>query len=673
MVLPDVVAGDPHVAAHNAERHAVNSLEGAPPRAAATQPPLSPLRTAVTTFQPGHGWTGTGFASVTDDTADAFFAAQSARLVTDTAGTSATFDSPVYAAIDLTRRELAFPIKIGNLAAVTDLRIYAGDGTLANAKNISFKPIEISGDDFQYLKEGEWCWFTISFDTGSDIGTPDKTAVSKFRLRVQAASGQTVTVHLGGLFMQRQDYAAAFPNGVASCTYDDGRATGYERALAMAGKYGFRFSFYPIWDRLGLGDPYVSLQQIIDAQARGHEVGCHAETGANHNLGFTELGSTQAVEDELLAERNNFYASGLGDIPGFAWPRGMSSAAVEAAARKVVSYGRGIYTASGNTRETLPPANPMRVRAYSVGSTTTLAALQSFIDKTVIAGDWAVLVFHEVRPVLLNDGAPECLQSVHDGIIDYIAGLTNAPTVLPVIDVIRRMPSPELTDIPVGGDLTGTMSSATVTKINGAPISGIPSTGKVLMGIGAGASWQPVVGADTWSVNNRIVGGEGVFPRMLATGSQASASGRMLLTYCTAEVSETTTQMALGTASIAAAPTPTLVRAGIYEIDVAGNGTLVAAILNDTTIFAAATAKYIRTLISALNKVAGKRYATGILVVSTQTLPNYPGISMQGSNAFATAEPRLAGSIDGLTDLPSTFLSTDVASQKFMPYVEMLR
>lgn len=185
------------------------------------------------------------------------------------------------------------------------------------------------------------------------------------------------------------------------------------------------------------------------------------------------------------------------------------------------------------------------------------------------------------------------------------------------------------------------------------------------------------VAANTAAMNaltaNLLTVGEETLPRTEMTATNLTVStGQFRFTYFTARKSETSTQVRMLTGGVAAAATPTLVRIGIYEIDAAtGAGTLVAATVNDTTLFAAATTAYTRSWQTPFAKVAGRRYAAGALVVTGATAPNLVGAALGNSPEVGFA-PRLSGVLTGLADLPASFVDGSVVASSFRPYAVIL-
>lgn len=173
---------------------------------------------------------------------------------------------------------------------------------------------------------------------------------------------------------------------------------------------------------------------------------------------------------------------------------------------------------------------------------------------------------------------------------------------------------------------------------------------------------------------NLLAVGEETIARDLASSSTiAVASGELRLTYFTARKTEPSTQVRVPTGGTAAAATPTLCRIGLYTVAANGNGTLVAAIANDTALFAATFTAYTRTWASPVAKVAGRRYAVGILVVTAAATPTFAGVNAAGSVASeATVVPRLSGTLTGQTDLPASFTDAGLSTGARRYYAAIL-
>lgn len=150
-------------------------------------------------------------------------------------------------------------------------------------------------------------------------------------------------------------------------------------------------------------------------------------------------------------------------------------------------------------------------------------------------------------------------------------------------------------------------------------------------------------------------------------------SGRLALTYFTATRSESVSQVRTAVNNVAAAGL-TLARFGLYAIDGAGNGTLVAATANDTALWGAAFTVHTRALSTPVSKTAGGRYALGLLAVGT-TMPFLFGnqsIPQLGGSFGTTGDPRISGQISALADLPASFTAGTVETNSPSIYSVLL-
>ena len=168
-----------------------------------------------------------------------------------------------------------------------------------------------------------------------------------------------------------------------------------------------------------------------------------------------------------------------------------------------------------------------------------------------------------------------------------------------------------------------------------------------------------------------LTSGESTLSRRAIMSGATLTSGIVRLTYFTARKTETINSVRVGTYTTAAGATPTLCRIGIYSVDGSGNLTLVASTANDTALFAAAATTYTKALSSAWSKVAGTRYAVGVLVVTGATAPTVQGQAVGLGDELAQA-PRLCGGRSGQSDLPSSITAGNVDGTTHQCYVAMV-
>ncbi|HMH18059.1 MAG TPA: hypothetical protein VK572_07920, partial [Burkholderiales bacterium] len=141
---------------------------------------------------------------------------------------------------------------------------------------------------------------------------------------------------------------------------------------------------------------------------------------------------------------------------------------------------------------------------------------------------------------------------------------------------------------------------------------------------------------------NELTAGESTVPRESAAATTIAATTKLLrLAFFTARKSETIKTLRVVTTATAAAATPSLIRLGVYSVSEAGALALVASTPSDTTLLAAANTRYSKNLSATWAKVAGSRYAIGLLVVTTAAAPTIAAISSSVGSTEAGESPRL--------------------------------
>lgn len=173
-----------------------------------------------------------------------------------------------------------------------------------------------------------------------------------------------------------------------------------------------------------------------------------------------------------------------------------------------------------------------------------------------------------------------------------------------------------------------------------------------------------------------LASGEGSTMRAGLTHLNAAiGTQNVRLTYFTAQKSETITRLRTTTGNTAAT-SATVCQMGVYSEAANGALTLVAYTANDTTLWAAAYTHYTKTLSSSWTKVAGQRYATAALTVTTGASPNLigPFVGAAGVIGELLAEgPRVtAVPISAYTALPATIAATNLNIDTTPVYTTML-
>lgn len=153
--------------------------------------------------------------------------------------------------------------------------------------------------------------------------------------------------------------------------------------------------------------------------------------------------------------------------------------------------------------------------------------------------------------------------------------------------------------------------------------------------------------------------GEMSMPLGAVSNAGCATSNQVLrLVFFEAQRTETINNLTVLTGSTAAGATPTLVRLGVWSVNGSDDLTaLLASTANDTSLLAGTNTTYTKALSSSWSKVAGTRYALGLLVVTGATAPQMTGQSVAATGLFTggvAGLPRVTAALTGQTDLPST-------------------
>lgn len=166
-------------------------------------------------------------------------------------------------------------------------------------------------------------------------------------------------------------------------------------------------------------------------------------------------------------------------------------------------------------------------------------------------------------------------------------------------------------------------------------------------------------------------GAETINRREIISNGATVASGALRLTYFTAHKNIVCSKILNITGTTGAGATPTLIRMGLYEVAENGDLTLVASTPNDTTLFSLTFLVYQKAFSASYTLKAGQRYAVGILIVSTATLPTFYGAAIILADIL-NSNPRLSGAVTGLSDLPSSVAGGSVSSLNTQIYSQLL-
>lgn len=173
-------------------------------------------------------------------------------------------------------------------------------------------------------------------------------------------------------------------------SYDDGLKNNYHVALPLHEQYGIPASLAIIAHRAvnpEFWDRYMNPQEIVDADARGHEIVSH---GVYHKDKFTEL-SDKDLDFELSHSKEILSGFVKGKVSAINIPFARyDDGVLEKASKhyeKIRLAGDKLNDKSGDTK---------LIFAHAINSKSSIERVKKLIDKAVSEDKWLVLMFHGV-------------------------------------------------------------------------------------------------------------------------------------------------------------------------------------------------------------------------------------------------------------------------------------
>lgn len=413
-----------------------------------------PSASIVSTMQVGHGWTLPGSGVGQTDTTDFFLGTQSIKFVTGGTGASNNLVSPAagFTTVDLDAVDPIVWVKVQDWS--TCAHFYIKIGSTAGGTTDLYQWDLRGGVAQEWCIPGVWVPVTLTKSMATVVGTPNAAAIQWCSVRVidtSAGAGQGCTVWFNGLGFQTKQ--AVYPNGVISFSFDDGRASQYSVAKPIMDKYLYVGNAHPTWSDLrdfSGSSSYMTLAQLELMHADGWEVSCQAFNSvlfADPQPGLTATGSQADIlsEQQAIADQGwtgyqigsyphgSFYTNPSGGPSG-----GTSTGDIMARFREIMVAMRSIWPSSSTATavqrmETLPPADPLRLRVGYVQNTTTLATVEAWVDACKADKAWLILVLHNIAATAPN--STDWLTADFTSLVDYIAAA--GVSVVPMSQVLK--------------------------------------------------------------------------------------------------------------------------------------------------------------------------------------------------------------------------------------------
>lgn len=405
----------------------------------------------ITQFQSGHGWTllGGTTGNVNDTTANQAIGSQCAWFIGNGNNTVVGMRRTGLTSVDLTGRDVGLLLRVDEPnqipATGASFLIYLGNGGFANFVTLSltndgaykfFPRRNTSANAFG----GSWQYVTIPLDTSTTL--PTYMSLSGAQTAAQVLANVTdwqiyhrdpnpstpTRISVNELFHLPKQ--STYTNGVCCMTFDDGWGSCITKAAPYLTANGGRAQLYIIRDAIGTGT-YLTQANLQTLQnTHSWSIGCHANYGVDHVYpGFPNITPAAGISD-IQQLRTWLRANGYTGYNELAYPNGgycVDNAGVGTADDSVdvnfAPYVKTARTIYNQMPETIPPADPMKLRTYwATSNVTTLAQMKAFADAAKRMKEAMIVVFHEI----VDTGpltSSQWLTSDFQAFVDYLVSI----------------------------------------------------------------------------------------------------------------------------------------------------------------------------------------------------------------------------------------------------------
>jgi hypothetical protein len=430
-------------------------LAGGTSDAYADANPVNPrVLTHVTSMQTGHGWVAANVsASNLNDTGTYALGSQSASITTRADGVASTL-SRTGLSLNLTgSKQLRVLVRVDGVDNLQGLNVYVSSDSMVAHFGIIYVQSETPDPSVRWLKDGQWKWVTLPWQSAIVTGSPNLAAVDSLRIRATSATGTTCQVRLQAMqVIERRPVASG---GIISFTYDDSYAAQFTVARRDLDRYGWPGTAYTIVSNVQAGDAgnttYLTTAQLQQMRRwSGWEIGPHAMSATSHNRGMAAAvnsasgvayGTNPLSVSELdvdLADSIGWLAGNdlIDGYVGHCYPLGRFSTGVQRQmVRNGLAYARAM-TSTANSAETMPPADPYAIRCYTLDNASLLSTLQARVDGVANHGGLLVFCCHDI--VASPSTSTQFSIASHAALVDYVAGKSGV-RVMTLGDVMRSL------------------------------------------------------------------------------------------------------------------------------------------------------------------------------------------------------------------------------------------
>jgi len=286
--------------------------------------------------------------------------------------------------LDLSEKFIKAWLKISDRSSVAKLRIKVSSDNFETYQTymIHERP---SSPTAKYFQNNKWSLITISKTQAYETNNPDLSKINAFEIFVKDNGNHPITVWFNSLSLVENN-----SKGIVTFTFDDAVATQFTNALPILSKYNYSATSYIPTNWVN-GKGRLTVDQLKEMQdVYGWDISAHT---LNH-MDVSHKGNEPRLEKELVRSKQFLLDNGLEKgADHFAYPFGNFDS--DRSMEIIKEHYKTARIVRGDI-ETLPVADPYRLRVIYVLSYTPPDIVLNRINNVIDNGDWAILVFHGI-------------------------------------------------------------------------------------------------------------------------------------------------------------------------------------------------------------------------------------------------------------------------------------
>ncbi len=208
-----------------------------------------------------------------------------------------------------------------------------------------------------------------------------------------------------------------FNQGFVSLSFDDGWKNHYTRALPILEKYKIKATFYVITKMpkymLEEGEGRMNVEDWIDLEKRGHEIGSHTRTHPHLSFCFSKR-----LKNEITGSKEDLVSIGI-NAKTFAYPYGSFNLKVVQSVKDAGYIGARAFHYKLGYGFNYKNENKHLFKTQAVVWNSKIDEVIGWIEKAVAEKSWLILSFHQVENKKNEWGtSPEILEKICQYISD---------------------------------------------------------------------------------------------------------------------------------------------------------------------------------------------------------------------------------------------------------------